>query len=352
MKKNPLLIFLLISLIATNVAVYFHLIKDENKLGSSLTTIQGTDRLTDSRSTINTNFSNLNDTKIESSSSSIAAITTLDNLTSIGVLTNLRVSGSTTIASTLSVTNPITGSSTLRILGDVGFGTSTPTRALSVQGGGFFSSNLLSANLNATGTLDVSGVSTLSGGLITASTSISSHLSITGRLTASSTFQLADSALIGTTTSSRLLAVQGSALLSGNLSSSGLIATGTINFSCSPQSTKTAFIESAATSTTITGPKVIRASTLTRVDIVTQCDGACQGGAVLNLYHGTSRATSTGTTVFTDNIATNSTTTGKTFNSGFNDNTLAAGEFLSAFVVDASSTPVTDISLTLCLEAD
>ena len=67
------------------------------KLGSTITTIQGTDRLTDSRSVINTNFSNLNADKIENSTSSVAAITTLSNLTTVGAL----VSGSLATGFTL-----------------------------------------------------------------------------------------------------------------------------------------------------------------------------------------------------------------------------------------------------------
>ena len=56
-------------------------------LGATITTINATDRITDSRSTINTNFTNLNIDKIEVATSSVGNITTLPNLSSIGTLT-------------------------------------------------------------------------------------------------------------------------------------------------------------------------------------------------------------------------------------------------------------------------
>ena len=83
-------------------------IQKEPKLGVSITTIQGTDTLKDSRTTINTNFSNLDAGKIENSTTSVAAITTLSNLVSVGTITT-----GTWDASTLTVARGGTGSTTL-----------------------------------------------------------------------------------------------------------------------------------------------------------------------------------------------------------------------------------------------
>src|SRR3990167_3961815 len=57
------------------------------KLGATITTINATDTLKDSRAVINTNFTNLNTDKIEVATTSIGNITTLSNLSSIGTLT-------------------------------------------------------------------------------------------------------------------------------------------------------------------------------------------------------------------------------------------------------------------------
>lgn len=55
--------------------------------GSTITTIQGSDTLSASRSVINTNFANLNSDKIENSTTSVKSITTLSSLASIGTIT-------------------------------------------------------------------------------------------------------------------------------------------------------------------------------------------------------------------------------------------------------------------------
>src|SRR3990167_11229886 len=69
-----------------------------HKLGVSITTIAGTDTLSGSRGTINTNFSNLNSGKIENATTSVAAITTLSNLVTTGALSSGSLaSGFTTI---------------------------------------------------------------------------------------------------------------------------------------------------------------------------------------------------------------------------------------------------------------
>ena len=65
-----------------NIRCYFR-----QTLGATITSMAGTDTLKASRTVINDNFTSLNNYKIENSSSSIAAITTLANLVSIGTIT-------------------------------------------------------------------------------------------------------------------------------------------------------------------------------------------------------------------------------------------------------------------------
>ena len=57
------------------------------KLGAAITNIAATDTLRDSRSTINTNFTNLNTDKIEVSTTTVGNITSLPNLATIGTIT-------------------------------------------------------------------------------------------------------------------------------------------------------------------------------------------------------------------------------------------------------------------------
>lgn len=99
--------------------------------GSTITTINATDRISDSRSTINTNFANLNADKIENASSSIAAITTLSNLISIGTITTgvwngtpVTVAYGGTGSTTLSANQVLLGNGTGVLKTVVGFGAS------------------------------------------------------------------------------------------------------------------------------------------------------------------------------------------------------------------------------------
>lgn len=78
------------------------------RLGATITNIAGTDTISGSRTTINDNFTNLNNGKIENSTSSVAAITTLANLVTIGTITSGTWTGST-----IGVAYGGTGSSTL-----------------------------------------------------------------------------------------------------------------------------------------------------------------------------------------------------------------------------------------------
>jgi len=61
-------------------------LEKEKSFGATITTIQGTDTLKDSRAVINTNFSNLNTDKIEVATTSVGNIITLSGLTTAGSL--------------------------------------------------------------------------------------------------------------------------------------------------------------------------------------------------------------------------------------------------------------------------
>src|SRR3990167_7025289 len=133
-----------IATVATIFGVYnyvplsiFEIIKGEPKLGVSITTIQGTDTLSSSRAVINTNFSNLNNGKIENSTTSVASITTLASLTSasslatVGTITSVVWSGTTltvsaggTGSTTLSANHVLLGNGTTQLKVVDGLGTS------------------------------------------------------------------------------------------------------------------------------------------------------------------------------------------------------------------------------------
>lgn len=69
------------------------------QLGSTITTISGSTKFTNFPALYNATINSLNDTKIENASTSIAAITTLSNLASVGTLTVGSLgSGFTTVA--------------------------------------------------------------------------------------------------------------------------------------------------------------------------------------------------------------------------------------------------------------
>lgn len=83
-------------------------------LGATITTINGTDRLTDSRTTINNNFTALNNGKIENSTTSLPLILSLSGLTYAPSLNWVgTIATGTWNGSTLTVSYGGTGSSTL-----------------------------------------------------------------------------------------------------------------------------------------------------------------------------------------------------------------------------------------------
>jgi len=94
-------------------------IGSEPKLGATITNIAATDTIKDSRAVINTNFTNLNSDKTEVSSSSIAAITTLSNLVTVGALSSGSLaSGFTTVTAPLGGTGSTTLSANQVLLGN------------------------------------------------------------------------------------------------------------------------------------------------------------------------------------------------------------------------------------------
>lgn len=90
--------------------------------GSTITTIAGTDTLSNSRTTINNNFTSLNNGKVENATTSMASLTTLANLATVGTITSGTWSG-TTIA-----------------VAKGGTGSTTPTGILYGNGAGAYNS--------------------------------------------------------------------------------------------------------------------------------------------------------------------------------------------------------------------
>ena len=98
--------------------------------GATITTIASTDKIKDSRATINTNFTNLNTDKIEISTTTLPLITTLSNLVTTGVLSSSTFRGSIietsyggTGSSTLSANRVLIGNGTGGVITVAGFGT-------------------------------------------------------------------------------------------------------------------------------------------------------------------------------------------------------------------------------------
>ncbi|MBI1834000.1 MAG: hypothetical protein HYR90_04205 [Candidatus Andersenbacteria bacterium] len=114
------------------------------KLGVTITTIAATDRIRDSRTTINDNFTNLNSGKIENSTTSVAAITALPNLVTVGALSSGSLaSGFTTVTVGLGGTGSTTLASNQILLGN-------GTGALTVVNGFGASGQFLTSNGSST----------------------------------------------------------------------------------------------------------------------------------------------------------------------------------------------------------
>src|SRR3990167_3054230 len=117
------------------------------KLGSTITTILGTDTLKDSRATINTNFQNLNDTKLENAISTgflnfgyltASSTTSSTTLQSVNIYGTLAVGGSaTTTIKGNNATSTFAGiNTTILTVGSTGVTTIRGSSATSTFGNG------------------------------------------------------------------------------------------------------------------------------------------------------------------------------------------------------------------------
>lgn len=100
-------------------------------LGAAITTIAGSDTISSSRTTINTNFANLDSDKIEVSTTTLPVITTLTNLVTVGTIgtgvwqgTAVTVANGGTGSTTLSSNQVLLGAGTTQVAVVNGFGAS------------------------------------------------------------------------------------------------------------------------------------------------------------------------------------------------------------------------------------
>lgn len=103
---------------------------EEPILGTTITTIAGTDTIKDSRTTINNNFTALNNGKIEVSTTTMGLLTTASNLTTIGTIISGGWNGTAitgayggTSSTTLSVNQVLLGNTTSGVKVVNGYGT-------------------------------------------------------------------------------------------------------------------------------------------------------------------------------------------------------------------------------------
>ncbi|MDE2001260.1 MAG: DUF5011 domain-containing protein [Patescibacteria group bacterium] len=132
-------------------------------------------------------------------------ITNVANITATGTLNLTGTTGTTTIAAGQGFN---AGNGALVVVGSTGYfgiGTTSPSKLFSVQGSGLFSGDLALANLTATGTLNVTGLTTLVNASTTQITSTgNAYLATTG-----------GNVGIGSTTPGATLAVTGTSLFDG-----------------------------------------------------------------------------------------------------------------------------------------
>jgi hypothetical protein len=152
-------------------------------LGATITTIDGSDKLKDSRVVINTNFTNLNTDKMEWSSwyatTSAPQLTTLSNLVTVGTITSGTWNGTTitvsrggTGSTTLSANNVLLGNGTSAII-NVPAGTSGQFLTASTTGNPpYWASASVNQgdNYTWTGTHTFNGTTTANNLLISSST--------------------------------------------------------------------------------------------------------------------------------------------------------------------------------------
>lgn len=164
--------------------------------------------------------------------------------------TGLAWSGNTLNASTTALNYwTLIGSSVYRPTGNVGVATTTSSNALEVAGNGYFSGNIVTTNVIATGTLSVSGKSTLANASSTSLT-VSGPLFVTGQTT------LATASTTGLT-SSGILVVQGQTTLA-SASSTALTVSGPL-FVTGQSTLATA----SSTGLTVSGLTFLQGTTMT-----------------------------------------------------------------------------------------
>lgn len=147
--------------------------KSQPKYGSTITTINGTDTLSSSRSVINTNFANLNTDKIEATQTTLNSLTSatslasLPSLSTIGTITSgiwhgtaLGTQWGGTGSTTLSANQILLGNGTGNILTVAGWGTSG--QAL-ISNGGTLAPTWQSSSFDATQNYAFSGNNSFSG---------------------------------------------------------------------------------------------------------------------------------------------------------------------------------------------
>ena len=100
------------------------------QLGATITTIAGSDTLSNSRTTINTNFANLNSDKVETSTTTMSLLTSVPNLETVGTLTTgvwngtaIGVAYGGTASTTICLNNVILGNTTSGFKCTAGHGT-------------------------------------------------------------------------------------------------------------------------------------------------------------------------------------------------------------------------------------
>lgn len=167
-----------------NIFCYFR-----QNLGATITTINATDLISDSRSTINTNFSNLNSDKMEKATTTLYEVTTANSITSATGLVSIgTITTGTWNATAIGVAYGGTGTTSPAqyqvILGNGSLGltvaSSTGTSGQTLQSNGAnaypsWADNTTSQSANYTWT----GNHTFSNGLVSASTTIIQSLNAT-----------------------------------------------------------------------------------------------------------------------------------------------------------------------------
>lgn len=167
----------------------------KNPLGSTITTINGSDTISSSRSVINANFTALNNTKMENSTTSVQSITTLNNLTTAGSLATVgTITSGTWNGSTISVAKGGTASTTpTGLLWGNGSGTLTSVAAgtsgqLLTSNGSGVAPSYSSASFDQTQNYTNTGIWTFASSTIQ-STSTIGTLNV-GKITATSTLAI------------------------------------------------------------------------------------------------------------------------------------------------------------------